>query len=81
MATVFRWRGEVIPDIRAWARARGEQMVRVRCTRRTLSPVLLREVVEVTEEVMPESFWNGHLAAQGGPDGSTVWQEISREPA
>jgi hypothetical protein len=24
----FAWRGEPIPDIRAWARSRGEQMVR-----------------------------------------------------
>lgn len=58
---IYSWRGEPIDDIRAWARARGEQMVRYDEHRRgvvftTKGPKI---VTETTSGETPESFWNG----------------------
>lgn len=56
---VFMWRGEPIADIRAWARARGEQMVQYIEHRRELLFGPPWVVVTETPGEMPESFWNG----------------------
>lgn len=73
--TLFRWRGEPIHDIKAWASERGEPMVTVRETRRYLSAVTLREHVEVNETEMPRCFAEG-LPAFQGTAGGTVMYEI-----
>lgn len=73
--TEFRWRGEPIRDIWAWAAERGERMVRVRETRRQLSAVTLREHVEVSEVEMPESFADG-LPLFESRAGGTVTREL-----
>lgn len=57
--TEFRWRGEPIYDIRAWAKARGERMVKYH-GERTVPDLRTGGLVrEVDDGEMPESFWNG----------------------
>jgi hypothetical protein len=55
MFQVYKWRGEVIQDIDAWAKSRGERMIKYRYTVQTVYGP------EVTEGRMPESFWNSLL--------------------
>jgi hypothetical protein len=62
----FTWRGEPIPDIRAWALARGEPMVRYHAERTVPSPWVPWELVkEEYDGTMPESFWSGLHRAHG----------------
>lgn len=49
---VFRWAGKPIPDIKAWAKSRGEAMIHYRYTKQTVYGP------EIEEGDMPESFWN-----------------------
>lgn len=55
----FMWRGSPIPDIEAWARKRGDQMVHYRLTVRTVYGP------EVSEGSMPTTFWNSLLIQPG----------------
>jgi hypothetical protein len=64
----FTWRGEVIPDIDAWAHARGERIVHYKHTTRTVYGH------EVDEGRMPESFWNSLLIR-----GNESYEELTRE--
>jgi hypothetical protein len=61
----YQWNDEPIPDIRAWARERGELMVRVRKTWQ--EPNVFAGRFDVREEIieMPVSFFNGMRF--GGP--------------
>jgi hypothetical protein len=77
MYTCFQWRGEPIRDIRAWARERGEQMVRYHAERNVVSPWVPWEVVkEECDGEMPESFWNT-IAIMGG----WTYTELGRDDA
>jgi hypothetical protein len=56
---IYTWNNEPIPDIYAWARERGEQMVRVRKTWTDLLP-MAGQTVEREEIIeMPASFFGG----------------------
>ena len=61
----FRWRDVPIPDIHAWARTRGEQMVRYHATRKRPNPFAARMETEEMVGEMPESFWNSLLMSEG----------------
>lgn len=71
----FSWRGEPIHDIEQWAKLRGEQIVRVRETRRELYPDGFRDVVSFYD--MPESFWKGHPLLRG----NTTYEDVGRRSA
>lgn len=78
---VFYWRDERIDDIWAWARARGEQMVRYKRIREGLSPVTLKMVHEESIETAPASFFDNSIAARFS-GGLWEWtEEIERVPA
>ena len=53
----FTWRGKPIDDIRAWAAARGEQMVRYRAERYVPNPLTGTMDIETMDGEMPMSFW------------------------
>lgn len=55
----FAWRGEIIPDIRAWAAERGERMVRYHGERHVPDLRTGGLILETDDGEMPESFWNG----------------------
>lgn len=57
MYTRFTWRGESIADVRAWAAARGERMVRYHAERRMPNIITGRLDLETRDGEMPESFW------------------------
>jgi hypothetical protein len=61
----FSWRGEPIHDIESWAASRGEEMVRVRETRRGISMVTFQPYTDVEEYDVPDSFWRGMCVSQG----------------
>ena len=62
--TTFQWRGELIPDIAAWASQRGELMVQYDATRTV--PSLTGELVtERQSGEMPETFWDTLRMADG----------------
>lgn len=66
MITNFTWRGEPILDIRAWARERGEKIVRFHAERMVPSPWTPWGMVkEEYDDEMPESFYD-HLAIREG---------------
>lgn len=57
-AESFTWRGEPIPDIAAWAAARGERLVPYRAERRVPNILTGQLDLEVMTGTMPESFWH-----------------------
>ena len=59
MFTRYTWRGEPIPNIKEWAEARGERMVRYEAKRQTVYGP------ESFVDEMPESFWNSLLWSNG----------------
>jgi len=61
----FRWRGVPIADIREWAHARGERMVRYRAERDVPSAVTGRLEHEEHEGEVPESFWQDLMWSDG----------------
>ncbi len=75
---VFMWRDEPIHDIREWARKRGELMVQYEHHREGPSALTLRIEHEMTRGEMPESFWNGMIAARSGPNGLEWYVETGR---
>ena len=64
-AVNFLWRGVMIPDIDAWAKARHEQMIRYRATREVPNVCFTRMITGTEEGEMPESFWNSLLMKDG----------------
>lgn len=54
----FTYQGERISDIEAWARERKEMLIHYRKTSETYSRVTGKIEREITEGVMPQSFWN-----------------------
>jgi hypothetical protein len=78
MFQTYAWRGKPIPDIRAWARERGEQMVVVEHYRKDpwTAPPYYLETRE--EEEMPDSFWRGHMAGHAGGGTLETWTELRR---
>ena len=71
-ATIFTWLDEPIPDIVAWAQARGERMVDYRADRTVLNPCTGQLETETHTGTMPESFWNSLRM-----DGGWMYREIS----
>lgn len=62
----FTWRGEPIADIHAWAKDRGERMVKYHAERHVVSPWVPWEMItEEYDSEMPESFWSGLLMKDG----------------
>ena len=61
----YSWRGEPIADIKAWAKDRGEQMVRYRAERRVPNLFSGRMATEVEESIMPESFYDNMRWSDG----------------
>jgi hypothetical protein len=61
----FAWRGEPIADIRAWASARHERMVRYHAERDVPSVLTGRIEHEEYDGEMPESFWHSLLMRDG----------------
>ena len=60
----FRWRGEIIPDIEAWAKERNDIVVYYKAYRK--SPSLFGGFYEEEyEDKMPMSFWLGMLISDG----------------
>ena len=54
----YTWRGEPIQDIYAWAKERGESMVRYHGERH-IPGFNGQMILETDDGEMPESFWNG----------------------
>ena len=75
MSQSYHWKGEPIPDIRAWARARGERIVRIRITPAPRPDLLTGKIIqyEPYEMEMPESFWDNYRN-----DGDASMREIER---
>lgn len=72
----FMWRGEPIADIRVWARARGEKMVRYRQWRHVPSMFPPWEMVlEEQFGAMPESFFDNLRM------GDWFYDDLGREEA
>ena len=65
MNHVFRWRGEDIPNIRAWASARHERMVEYYAERQMPNSLTGTLDVETQRGEMPESFWDSLMMADG----------------
>lgn len=65
MNQTFAWRGEPIPDIRAWAASRGERMVEYHAERHVPNPYTGRIEIETMDGAMPESFWGNLLMTDG----------------
>lgn len=72
MYNQFTWRGTPILDIHAWARERGEVMIRYRAT--SVQPAVCWNEegsatpslnMEVEDGEMPRSFWDGFLWPEG----------------
>jgi hypothetical protein len=63
--TAYKWRGEPIHDIKAWASQRGERMVKYRATRYVPSLLTGQLEKETYTDEMPESFWYGLLVPDG----------------
>lgn len=74
--TTFRWEGKHIPNIRAWARKRGEKMVCYSRERIIASSNCEHLITEIQDGLMPESFWNTLKQ-----DFGWSFTEISREDA
>jgi hypothetical protein len=66
--TAHYWRGEYIPDIWAWARERGEEMIYYQKIRKT--PWGL----EVDKGYVPESMFSNLMSW-----GDTTYEELHRE--
>jgi len=64
---IYRWNDEVIQDIHAWARTRGEGMVRFERYRERPNPLTGEMVREVEDDEMPETFFNN--LRYGGEEG------------
>jgi len=75
---VYKWKDQVIEDIEAWAKERGEKMVEYERTTERPNMFTGRMSKEVSKGVMPESFWCslGYVAV--GPAGSVSYIETSR---
>ena len=72
----FSWRGVPIHDIRAWAKERGEQMVRYHAERKVPNPYTGQIDTETQDGEMPESFWGGLRM-----DSGWWYTEVGRENA
>jgi hypothetical protein len=70
----YSWRGVPIPDINAWAKDRGEKMVRIKVVER--NPYIFSGNIEELEYQisMPESFWDSFSWS-----GNSHYEEIVRE--
>lgn len=55
---IFSWKDELIDNIHAWTRQRGEKMVRYRMISKSCNPFTGRISEYIEEDEMPESFWN-----------------------
>lgn len=73
-AMTYFWRGQLIPDIRAWATERGERIVRYEARRERPNMLTGRLEVEVVEGEMPESFWNSLMISDGW-----VYRDLARD--
>lgn len=71
--TTYRYNDEIIPDINAWARERGEKMVVFKRYRDV--PNIFSGRVEREEETgrKPESFYDAHCEMHGW-----IYEEIER---
>jgi hypothetical protein len=71
----YEWNGELISDIHAWCRGRGEQMVRVKHTWRETMPLAGRIETRSEVEEIPAAFFGSMRFGGGRQDDYT---EIDR---
>ena len=55
--TTYTWKGKPITDIRAWARKRGEKLIRYKHIQKYFDPTVGHEIEETSHGLMPESFF------------------------
>ena len=74
MFNAFSWQGELIDDIEAWARDRGEKMVRVRFVPQLKPNALTGQMVasEPYIKSMPESFWDNYIISSDQDPGYEI---------
>ena len=58
MFKVFRYEGQIIPDIRKWCKERNERLVHYRVSRKYVAYTGDRIITDVEIGSMPESFWD-----------------------